>query len=1544
MPTYTLNDVITNRIDKKVNYGKARTAFDHEKGPNNEAIISPIPNPTHNLWIDSHLIPAVSGTVNTNTVNSYQYNSNVTFGTAVGDSAGVIELTRDPTVADQRSWLACSTVGSSTTRLGDWLRATYGATYLPKFAIATAGGGNGNYDLSQRSDYEVIYAQTTDEEYYWDYESGVFVMFGNPNSTVRAILLAEGSGSHTHSVYLFKGFRYNGAVGLQNFSGGGGGSALTVAEVNDPSSNVSVSSVGEIQFDVDSGFALTDLTGGVVKVAMESTFKKWNVLGQNPLIAQAVDEVTLAEGSGIILTTTAPPSTIQTYYVIVNNNVYEIWDGAGGTGTQLTSFNFISGGTYVFNLEDTTLASNQFELSDIAPDDAIYSNGITYGESGGVRISDGTTGAFLQIKGKNDTAPILYDFSYLTISYTSGATISAQQKTLTISSGVSMGIGTPTDTTFNDGAYYQASTAYQSGNVLSGISTTGSVADALDGLNETIKNIHNNTYVQGAYFTRSPIEGSASPSNPLVVTFTIVDPGDATHMDLEFDNTTQSTSYTPVTNDTTWTSGNSYTYNFTDVLGGSVDVTMTLKCQSASGITGLTEGSYFKYKFIAAVQLWEPDPEVLWTTTNNDQIVDLGSGTAADREIEFDTTNTLYAHYWMIEFGDNTTYPATANPTETNNANISSGPDAWADHDAIQKWTHDYDPGATVTQDTRWTPIVYARSTTARGLVGWTNSLEKADHIEGFITPIAAFTADNSTTGNNDEIGDINVQNATNTAVGHPVKFTNTTQNLGTWGDTTYTWDWGDLTPDTTVTGGDNVDGDYLNDIEHYFTLADDGISETFNVTLKAENNRENQNNDTSTITITVNVDPRASFSGEITNQNTSTPTQSYVDPRIGYNFTKYDPINGGGQSTASNIVDFTNSSTGLTDDGTALNPTYAWTFNNGQTSTISDPPDQTFTTSQSYDVELITQNDNSYAGGTDDTEVKANYVTINPTPARPAGLTGLTIAVPASASYTADTAICADTDDNTLLGSAPTGGTHVNIQIINSMTSDELNNWANEFPSNGTYSGTLKAHVNESSNNIDGMVVFTGANKINRWDSAGNIDAGGLLEITQERDANAGDPTTYPDNFYKQFKAKVHITGLSPGYNTVQLKHFDPIHGLPTVSTQSQWVYDDVTAIPVIASFGTVTEGTGSYRYMSGIKFYHTGSTLTVTGLQINDLTGQTYNDTNSPLIMAQTDFIYPTGYTYTQLGVGAIPSKNLSPTVSALTVPIVDVGGAGHAAVDGKLKALAFNVNGWSATLVDTTNIMYWLSTSIEFDETSFINNMEAGAVSGSDTDCKRIDFIWTGTDYAYPKYFTGAYYTGSDIYTNNQWDKTTADLEYTKEAACYLDKIRWDRTDFSTGYLPVGPDLSTGRSTTDPQFFTFAFKRNSITNFSIKLTGKVSSLWVAMPGAWKNFSGNPVYLDETSGSNGWFDALTNGAGVPFPGVNTSGGIDGNGSDTCRATNFTSNIVAGTAGTDIGTNVTFYQFNTQIGNWTILVRVGLADSSHYVDTISIKDSQDYS
>jgi len=1065
-------------------------------------------------------------------------------------------------------------------------------------------------------------------------------------------------------------------------------------------------------------------------------------------------------------------------------------------------------------------------------------------------------------------------------------------------------VGTPTDTTFNDGAYYQASTVYQSGSVISGISTSGSIADALDGVNETIKNIHNNTYVQGAYFTRSPIEGGGSPGTPLVVRFTVLNPGDATHMDLEFDNTTENTSYTSVTNDTTWKNAGHYDYSFTDIAGGSVDVTMTLKCQSATGTTGLTEGSYFKYKFTAAVTLWEPDPAVLWTTTSGDQIVDLGSGTAADREIEFDTTTTLYAHYWMIEFGDGTKYPTSAN-TGGNNTHVQAN---WIDWSATKKYTYDYDAnGSTVTADVRRSPKVWCRSITARGDAGFTNSLEKADHIECFITPIATLTADNLITGNNDELGDTNAQSATNTAEGHPVKFTNTSANLGTWGDTTYTWDWGDLTSNTIVTGGANIDGDVSNDIEHYFTLANDDVAETFDVTLKAQNNRENSNNHTtSATTITVKVDPRAGFSGAFVNQNTSASgSPSYVDSRIGYNFTKYNPTSGGIDSNgASNIVDFTNSSGGI-----GPGPSYAWTFNNTQTSTLSDPPNQAFTTAQAYNIQLITQNTNSYAGGTDDTELKSNYITINATPSTPPGLANLTIAVPSSTGTSP--LACADTDDKTAGGgSAPTGGSAVTRIVTTTMTSNVLSNWANEFDSNGSYAGILTAHLNEGG--ATGTITFDGSNK---------VGTNGILEITEERDSNVRDSSIYPDNFFKEFKAKVNLTGLSAGFNTAQLKHDDG-----TNTAMTEFVYDDMTNSPTISAFGTTTQNAaGTLRYMSGVKFYNTGASLTVTGLQINNLTGQTYRNTSSPLTISSSTGtpIVSQDFTYTNLGVGAIPNKNLSPTSSALTV---NISGSGSGK-NGIIKSSAKNVNGTSSDLADTTKLMWWIA-SPTLDELALPNNIGVG---GNPTAIgQRIKYTWTGTDYAYPGYTPGS----NDWYTTYAWNSQTDTLMGTNEAGCYLNEIKHTLEDFSSGYLPIGNDLSTGRSSGATQYFTLAFKRKSVAKFAIKISGEVTSLYIAFP---------QYNTDLTSTLNGWLDCSIPYAGSGFPGANTGAGTPiGNSSNGVRRLGSPAQLGAfaiNTALTDAYANLDLGIANTGLMTYpTVLVRFGVAYGKS-VTAISLED-----
>ena len=150
------NEVITNRLDKKINYGVARTAYDSVKSPVQEAIGSPSPNPAHDLWIDSDTIPAAIPQTNTTDLLIYKYKSSASAGSLVGNSSGVIELTLDTTVATGRTYLACSTFNDATTRLPGWVGfGMFGAQYLTKIVIATSGYHGQNFDLSGATYYKV---------------------------------------------------------------------------------------------------------------------------------------------------------------------------------------------------------------------------------------------------------------------------------------------------------------------------------------------------------------------------------------------------------------------------------------------------------------------------------------------------------------------------------------------------------------------------------------------------------------------------------------------------------------------------------------------------------------------------------------------------------------------------------------------------------------------------------------------------------------------------------------------------------------------------------------------------------------------------------------------------------------------------------------------------------------------------------------------------------------------------------------------------------------------------------------------------------------------------------------------------------------------------------------------------------------------------------------------------------------------------------------------------------------------------------------------
>jgi hypothetical protein len=125
----------------------------------------------------------------------------------------------------------------------------------------------------------------------------------------------------------------------------------------------------------------------------------------------------------------------------------------------------------------------------------------------------------------------------------------------------------------------------------------------------------------------------------------------------------------------------------------------------------------------------------------------------------------------------------------------------------------------------------------------------------------------------------------------------------------------------------------------------------------------------------------------------------------------------------------------------------------------------------------------------------------------------------------------------------------------------------------------------------------------------------------------------------------------------------------------------------------------------------------------------------------------------------------------------------------------------------------------------------------------------------------------YTGSEANFNSQ-TSTLQTYDATVVGNGAQGVLKHDQTNYSVGYLPPGPDLSSGRSGT--QYFTIKFIRSNVSKFDIVYAGNVAGMWVALPGS---------AIDSSSGANGWIDMTQAYNGAGYPGVNSPG----NGSDGC-------------------------------------------------------------
>ena len=539
-----------------------------------------------------------------------------------------------------------------------------------------------------------------------------------------------------------------------------------------------------------------------------------------------------------------------------------------------------------------------------------------------------------------------------------------------------------------------------------------------------------------------------------------------------------------------------------------------------------------------------------------------------------------------------------------------------------------------------------------------------------------------------------------------------------------------------------------------------------------------------------------------------------------------------------------------------------------------------------------------------------------------PSGLSSKTITFGESSSGTSPKAAHGFTD-NSSEDSITVGSSVTRITNSSAGATTETSTLSS-FAYNGD-AGTLTAYIDAAD---AGAITF---------DSSDNSGSSGNLTITEESDyqflSSAGGSTSfsssiYSPGLYQGFKAKVsaNTVALAKGSHSMKL-----VHSATGNTNIISFLKDDLTSSATVTmSNASISQASaGTLRYVSGIPYYTNDATLTLAGVEVYDWIGQAYTDQSQILTIANgTNQESTSGstintqyYSYADIdgastflnsGVPVADTGKDSGnayTLGSLTVN-VNGGGTGIEQIKGRI----INVNGNSPYAeLSGKYVQAWNGNS-GINEQSISVSDSLGATH--DDDGLRITGFSSSAD-------TPAFDSSVNNYTANVWSGAIT-IAGTQEAVNRFGTLKHFTTDLSgTAYLPTGPDLNTGRS--GAQYFTFAFRRSTMANFDITLSGTISGLFIAAPG---------TDIDSASGLNGWLDAGTTYGGSGTPGSDTGNG--GNGSNGCA---FTSGdrIVDGTSYSNDTFTMTLGDQNASnsTGN-NILVRIKL-ESGDSLTALSI-------
>jgi hypothetical protein len=323
----------------------------------------------------------------------------------------------------------------------------------------------------------------------------------------------------------------------------------------------------------------------------------------------------------------------------------------------------------------------------------------------------------------------------------------------------------------------------------------------------------------------------------------------------------------------------------------------------------------------------------------------------------------------------------------------------------------------------------------------------------------------------------------------------------------------------------------------------------------------------------------------------------------------------------------------------------------------------------------------------------------------------------------------------------------------------------------------------------------------------------------------NTSFPVGTP-GFWEAFDAQVTGSSVPAGWNTVRASHSSA--GATNTAT---WYYDSSAPGTPVVTAVSITTQTQSITNSSTIPHYNSNSVFTMT-FTCTRLSGDMYPTSNTFVTgTAGGAFNAPASVTYAQAGISTPLAQNLFVASGSATVATTatittgfgasNVGPTVSVANSYATGSLAFTT-ALGVTVLYKTGAVGSISV---LDESSIFFN---SAVGGSTTPAAfRVENPDGGTAADTPVFTAGSTVFNSTSSSLLVTDATVAGT------GIGVDALRHDVTNYSTGYLPVGPNLSTGRS--GAQYFTFRFVRSGVSKFNITYitsTG-IGGIWAAMPG---------------------------------------------------------------------------------------------------------------